>query len=153
MIVIMNHKLEFWGQTIWGQWRIWMKNDLREQKLIWFNLEKIFYLFVNFAQTLRTLLKIIGNLFHYVWRVWHPSFHCHTHFSANLHWHATDTHCFLSMISLHSLEALKNVFRLIHNSIKLNYQHISIKIIIIITHKTWVLRSKNLRSMKNLGGK
>ena len=28
-------KLEFWGQIIWGLWRIWMKNDLREPS--WFD--------------------------------------------------------------------------------------------------------------------
>ena len=120
----MQHKLEFWGQTIWGQWRIWMKKNLREQKLIWFNLEKIFYLFINFTQTFRTVVNMIEKLLYQVRRVWHPWFHCHALFSANLHWHATGTHCILSMISLHSLEALKNIFRLIHNSIKLNYIHI-----------------------------
>ena len=73
--------------------------------------------------------------------------------SANLHWHATDTHCFLSMISLHSLKALKNVFRLIHNSIKLNDQHIWIRNIFIINNKTWILRQDNLRSMKHLDEK
>ena len=63
-----------------------------------------------------------------------PDFTAKPIFSANLLWHATGTHCILSMISLHSLKALKNVFRLIHNSIKLNYQHISIKSIIVINN-------------------
>ena len=61
--------------------------------------------------------------------------------------------CFLSLISLHSLEACRIFFGLINISKNINYQNISRKIITIITHKTWVLRSNNLRSMKNLGGK
>ena len=32
---ILPIKLEFWGQIIWGLWRIWMKNDLREPS--WFD--------------------------------------------------------------------------------------------------------------------
>ena len=40
-----------------------------------------------------------------------PDFTATPIFSANLPWHATDTHYFLSMISLHSLKALKNFFQ------------------------------------------
>ena len=44
-------------------------------------------------------------------------------------------------------------FKLIHNSKKINFQHISIQKVCIINNKTWIWRSGNLRSMEHLDEK
>ena len=147
----MTHKLEFWGQTIWGSEEFGWKTTSENKS--WFDstLKKSFTclsISPKLSGQLSTWLKIV---FIKCGGCGIPDFTATPIFSANLHWHATGTHCILSMISLHSLEALKNVFRLIHNSIKLNYQHISIKKYFYC--QQWILRSDNLRSMKHLDEK
>ena len=64
-------KVEFWGKKTWGPWSIWMKNDLKEQKLNWFKLEKIFYGWVNFIQTFRTAQNVIEKQSQQVWMLYH----------------------------------------------------------------------------------
>ena len=54
-------KFELWGKNTWDPWSIWMKNGLKEQKLHWFKLEKIFYGLVNFIQTFTPLFKFGFN--------------------------------------------------------------------------------------------
>ena len=53
-------KDEFWGKKTWGPWSIWMKNDLKEQKLNWSNLKKSFMGWLissKLSGQLRILLK------------------------------------------------------------------------------------------------
>ena len=120
-------KLEFWGQTIWGPWRIWVENDLREQK--WFDLTlKKSFICVSISPKLSgQFLTWLENNFIKCRGRDIPNITATPIFSANLPWHATGTHCFLSMISLHSLEAFNYFFGMIHISKKINFQHISIQ--------------------------
>ena len=53
-------KFKFWGKKTLDPWSIWMKNDLKEQKLNWFNLKKSFMgwsISFKLSEELRMLLK------------------------------------------------------------------------------------------------
>ena len=60
---------------------------------------------------------------------------------------------FLSMFSLHSLEALKNFFQTDSQFIKNWFPTYFITKGLYLNNKTWILRSDNLRSMEHLDEK
>ena len=92
-------KLDFWGHQVWGQWRIWMKSALKEQKLIGFNVRRniLFVCQLHPKLSWQYLIWLENNFMKYG-GCGIPDFTATPIFSANLPWHATCTHCFLPMI-------------------------------------------------------
>ena len=146
-------KLKFWGKMIWGSWRIWMKNDLREQS--WFDstMKKSFIGQSISSKLSGQFLPWLKNNFMKFWGCGMPNFTAMPIFQ-QICLGMQEAHTGFYQCSASTASRLFKIFFQTDSQFKnINFQPISIQKVCIINNRTWIWRSDNLRSMEHLDEK